>query len=115
MASLPDDQRLHHALRAENLLLEARGDRYSVTADDIAQVVERELRTLAQTLAGQTQTQSTSHSRAGDQVAAAGQATSDNSRVQTLSNSRASETVTGQADPYDLAARRRRALAALSE
>ena len=113
-AAISDEIRSTLALKADDLLLQARGDRYSITADDIAQVVERDLQSLAQALAGQPTTDA-STTRAGASTAAAGQAPSDSNRVQTLSNSRASESVTAQSDPYDMLARRKRALAALAQ
>jgi|GEM_PF-5392026 hypothetical protein len=111
-ANLAEDLRMKYALEAEALLVKARGpDAFGITAEDIAEVTERELRRLAQTLGG-----ASTHAAGTQSAAGRSSATHANTRgVGTLSNANASETVGAPANPYDMAARRKAALEALDE
>ncbi len=117
LANLAPEKQMEYALRADALLWEARKaqgqDRYSITAEEIAEVTERELRSIAQI--AQTLGGASTHA-AGEKSAAGTSAAHASTRgVGTLSNASASETVGAPADPYDMHARRQRAMNALSE
>lgn len=112
-ANLAQDLRMKYALEADALLIKARGPeaRFGITAEDIAEVTERELRKLAQSLGG-----ASTHAAGSQSAAGRSSATHTNTRgVGTLSNANASETVGAPANPYDMAARRKAALEALDE
>lgn len=108
LAKVDQDSLMKYAHAADTLLRKSR-EHFSVTADDIAEVTERELRKIAQAFGG------TGSQKAG-QSTAAGTATHANTTgVGTLSNTNASETVAAPADIYDMQARKKRAMAALGE
>ena len=109
LAKLDQDSQMRYALEADRILVASGRDRFSITATDIAEVTERELRKIAQAFGG------TGSHQAGQNTAAGTATHASTTGVGTLSNTNASETVAAPADVYDLRARKKRAMAALDE
>jgi len=109
LGKLDQDAQMRYALEADRILVASGRDRFSITATDIAEVTERELRKLAQTFGGPGAQQ------AGKNTAAGTATDTSITGARTLSNTNASETVAAPADIYDMQARKKRAMAALDE